>query len=170
LIILGDGPQREVLETYTQEVGLTDRVIFTGLVPFEEIPAYLKAADIFCFASTTETQGLVTMEALAAGLPVIAVDATGTRDAVVSGQEGLLTDNDPAALAQAIQQILADDALLTHLQTNALKKAGNFEMTIQAKKMVAVYEQAIDDKKANRYVQIDRDRVEAAMHERQENA
>jgi hypothetical protein len=43
-------------------------------------------------------------------------------------------------------------------------------MTIQAKKMVAVYEQAIDDKKANRYVQIDRDRVEAAMHERQENA
>jgi hypothetical protein len=59
---------------------------------------------------------------------------------------------------------------LTSLGHNALKKADNFEMTIQAKKMVAVYEQAIDDKKANRYVQIDRDRVEAAMHERQENA
>ena len=85
LIILGDGPQREALESYAQEVGLGEQVIFTGLVPFEDVPAYLKAGDIFCFASTTETQGLVTMEALAAGLPVVAVDATGTRDAVVNG-------------------------------------------------------------------------------------
>jgi hypothetical protein len=166
LIILGDGPQREALETYAQAVGLADRVIFTGIVPFEAIPAYLKAADIFCFASTTETQGLVTMEALAAGLPVVAVDAIGTRDAIVSGQEGLLTDNDPAALAQAIQQILENDALLTQLKTNALKKADTFEMIIQAKKMAAVYEQAIEDKKANRYVRVDRDMVEAAMKER----
>jgi hypothetical protein len=82
----------------------------------------------------------------------------------------LLTDNDSAALAQAIQQLLEDDALLTHLKSNALKKAGTFEMIIQAKKMVAVYEQAIEDKKANRSIRVDRDRVEATMKERQEKA
>jgi hypothetical protein len=66
-----------------------------GTVPFDEVPNYLKAADLFCFASITETQGLVTLEAMAAGLPIVAVDATGTSDAVTNGEQGLLTARRP---------------------------------------------------------------------------
>jgi glycosyltransferase involved in cell wall biosynthesis len=168
LLLIGEGPQHAELESYAQELGLAEQVIFTGLVPFAEIPNHLKAADIFCFASITETQGLVTMEAMAAGLPVVAVDATGTRDEVDNGVQGLLTDNDSQALALALQQVLDDEALLARLKAGAEEKANSFDMMLQAKKMVAVYEQAIEDRKANRFVAVDRDRVKAKLNERRE--
>ena len=156
LLLVGDGPQRSDLEKYAHKLGIADRVKFTGRIPFDAVPAHLKAGDIFCFASITETQGLVTMEAMAAGLPVVAVDATGTSDAVDNGVEGLLTENDSAALGQTIQQALDDPALLAQLKSNAIKKAKSFDMMLQAQKMVAVYQQAIADKAANRHIQIDK--------------
>src|SRR5690606_9564698 len=61
LVIIGDGPGREDLEQLAEEVGVANRVTFTGALPFDQIPTYLKAADIFTFASVTETQGLVTI-------------------------------------------------------------------------------------------------------------
>jgi glycosyltransferase involved in cell wall biosynthesis len=168
LILIGEGPQHKELESYARELGLAEHVIFTGLVPFAEIPSHLKAADIFFFASVTETQGLVTMEAMAAGLPVVAVDATGTRDGVENGVQGLLTDNDSQALAQALETVLDDDTLFARLKAGAAEKAKSFDMMLQAKKMVAVYEQAVEDKKANRFVAVDRDRVKAKIKERRE--
>jgi glycosyltransferase involved in cell wall biosynthesis len=166
LLLIGDGPQRKELEKYAQELGLEEAVIFTGLVPFEEIPNHLKAADIFFFASTSETQGLVTMEAMAADLPVVAVDASGTRDEVDDGVEGLLTEDDSAALAAALQRVLEDEVLFTKLREAAVEKAESFDMMLQAEKMVDVYEQAIEDKKANYHVKVDRDRVKLKMKKR----
>ncbi len=161
LLLIGDGPQRKELEKFSEELGIAAKVNFTGRIPFDQVPAYLKAADLFCFASVTETQGLVTMEALAAGLPVAAVAATGTSDAVEHGQEGLLTENDSQALGQAIQQILADDSLYARLKAGAPAKAKSFDMLEQARKMVAVYEQAIEDKKANRSITVDMAQLKA---------
>jgi glycosyltransferase involved in cell wall biosynthesis len=161
LAILGDGPQRKELEEQTRSLGIAKNVVFTGLVPFENVPNYLKAADLFCFASVTETQGLVTMEAMAAGLPVVAVDAPGTHDEITHGQQGLLTENDSQALAQAIDQVLQDESLYRRLKAGATEKAKSLDMMIQAKKMVDVYEQAIEDKKANRFVEVRDDRVKA---------
>jgi glycosyltransferase involved in cell wall biosynthesis len=161
LLLIGDGPQRKELEKFSEELGIAARVNFTGRIPFDQVPAYLKAADLFCFASVTETQGLVTMEALAAGLPVAAVAATGTSDAVEHGQQGLLTENDSQALGQAIQQILADDSLYARLKAGAPAKAKSFDMLEQARKMVAVYEQAIEDKKANRSITVDMAQLKA---------
>lgn len=168
LILVGDGPQRAELEQYCQEAGIGCRVKFTGRVPFDQVPTFLKAADLFCFASITETQGLVTMEALAAGLPVVAVDASGTRDAIETGQEGLLTDNDSAALGQAISRVLADESLYNRLKTGALKKAASFDMLVQARKMVTVYEQAIEDKRAKRHIQIDLAKLKANLKQRRD--
>ena len=71
LVILGEGDERKALEKRARELGMAGRIEFTGNVPFAEVPRYLKAADLFCFASISETQGLVTMEALAADLPVV---------------------------------------------------------------------------------------------------
>lgn len=165
LLLVGDGPQRNDLEKYAKKLGVAEQIKFTGRIPFDAVPAHLKAADIFCFASITETQGLVTMEAMAAGLPVVAVNASGTSDAVVDGQEGLLTKDDPTDLGQALKRVLNDEALLARLKANAVKKAEAFDMMVQAKKMVAVYEQAIEDKKAGRHVQIDINKLKAKVKE-----
>jgi 1,2-diacylglycerol 3-alpha-glucosyltransferase len=156
LVILGDGEERKALNKYAQELGIADQVEFTGIIPFDQVPLYLKAADLFCFASTTETQGLVTMEALAAELPVVAVDATGTGDVIEQGQQGLLTENDSTALAQAIIRVLEDPDLLARFRQAAIERARYFDMKLQAEKLVEVYHQAIEDKKAGHTVNVDK--------------
>lgn len=157
LVLLGEGPEQEALKIYSEELGLADRVEFVGRVPFDDIPGYLKAADLFCFASITETQGLVTMEAIAAGLPVVAVNATGTKDVIDHGQQGLLTPNDSQALAQAIGQVLDDEALKNRFKAAAWQKAQQFEMKRQAQKLVEVYQQAQEDQKANLFVPVNKE-------------
>jgi 1,2-diacylglycerol 3-alpha-glucosyltransferase len=120
LVLIGDGPEREALGKLAKSLEIANRVEFTGKIPFEEIPNYLKAADFFGFASTTETQGLVTMEAMACGLPVVAVDATGTCDVVTHEVEGLLTKNDVEDLAEAIERMLSEEGILGRYQEAAL--------------------------------------------------
>jgi glycosyltransferase involved in cell wall biosynthesis len=152
LVLIGDGPDKQTLELLAAELGIAERVTFTGEVPFDEIPAYLKAADMFGFASVTETQGLVTIEAMAAGLPVVVVDGSGSHDIVDNGKEGFLVDNDPNALASAINQMLSNPEQMKQFSVKALKKARIFDANRLGKQMVKVYEQAIQDKKENRYV------------------
>jgi 1,2-diacylglycerol 3-alpha-glucosyltransferase len=156
LVIIGDGPERPALEELAQDIGIAQQVEFTGRVEFDEIPAYLKAADIFCFASVTETQGLATMEALAAGLPVVAVAATGTNDIITHGQEGLLTENDSMTLAQAIKQVVDDEGLRRQFRTAATKKVARFDIKAQTEKLLGVYTQASEEKKAEQYVEVSR--------------
>jgi glycosyltransferase involved in cell wall biosynthesis len=157
LVLIGDGPERKSLQELAKNLGVADRVEFTGRLPFEEIPSHLKAADIFCFASVTETQGLVTMEAMAAELPVVAVDAPGTRDAVENGQEGLLTRNDSAALAQAIIELVDDQEMRQRFKEGVKIRVKSFDRQAQAKKMLEVYDQAAEDKKANRTIKIEQE-------------
>jgi glycosyltransferase involved in cell wall biosynthesis len=152
LVLIGDGPARQNLEGLAAELGIADRVTFTGSVPFEEIPRYLKAADIFAFASVTETQGLVTIEAMAAGLPVVAVDGPGTRDIVEHSKQGFLVENDPKALAKGLNKLLSDPQRMKRFSNHALKKAKMFDVNQLSKQMIGVYEQAIQDKKDNQYV------------------
>lgn len=155
LVIIGEGDDRDDLEEYAQELGIARRVEFTGKIPFDDIPSYLKAADLFCFASVTETQGLVTMEAMAAGLPVVAVDATGTSDVVAHDREGILTNSDPDDLARGIARVLDNEDLQQRYRQAARKKARSFDIKVQAQKLVEVYAVAKEAKKANQYVKID---------------
>lgn len=152
LVLIGDGPAREGLQQLAAELGVAERVTFTGAVPFEKIPSYLKAADVFTFASVTETQGLATIEAMAAGLPVVAVDGSGTRDIVEHGKQGYLVDNDPVALAQGIEKMLADPQRIKRFGNRALKTARAYEIEALSRQLLGVYEQAIEDKKQDRYV------------------
>lgn len=156
LVIIGEGDERKSLEKLARQLGVAGQVEFTGRLPFADVPKYLKAADLFCFASVTETQGLVTMEAMAAGLPVVAVDATGTRDAITHGQEGLLSENDPQALAQAIEKVITDESLWQQFKQAVQNKASEFDAVERAKKLVDVYHQAIEDKNANLAVRVEK--------------
>lgn len=152
LVLIGEGSAKQTLETLAAELGIADRVTFTGSIQFDEIPRYLKAADLFAFASITETQGIVTMEAMAAGLPVVAVDGPGTRDIVQQGKQGYLVENDPDALAKKLNQLISNSQRLKRFSAQALKRAKAFDVNQLSKQMVSVYEQAIEDKKNDQYV------------------
>lgn len=154
LVLIGDGPQKEMLETLARELGIAERVMFTGELEFSDVTAYLKAADLFGFASVTETQGLVTMEAMAAGLPVVAVDASGTRDIVDDGQQGFLVRDDADALAASIDRLLDSPTMMRSFKDQALEKAKVFDVQNRAKELLNVYEQAIDAKENEEHVRI----------------
>jgi glycosyltransferase involved in cell wall biosynthesis len=154
LVLLGDGPQADALRQLVGELEITDHVTFTGKVPFEEMPAYLKAADIFAFASITETQGLVTLEAMAAGLPVVAVDAAGTKDILENGKQGFLVQNDPEALANGIVQLIENPGIISKFKSTALRTSRVYDNHRLGRKMLKVYEQAIIDKKNEQYVTV----------------
>jgi 1,2-diacylglycerol 3-alpha-glucosyltransferase len=155
LVLIGDGQERKELEGLARELGIRRRVTFTGALPFSEIPAYMKAADLFGFASVTETQGLATLEAMAARLPVVAVDASGTRDILKHGKQGYLVENTAEALAAAIKKLLSNPARMKQFAKAAHKKAQSFNIERLADKLLDVYGQAIRDKKKGRFVKLD---------------
>ena len=90
LMIVGDGPHREALQSHAATRNVSDKIVFTGMVPPEEIPRYYRTADIFVNASTSETQGLTYLEALASGTPVICRDDPCVTDLVRPGENGFV--------------------------------------------------------------------------------
>lgn len=154
LVLIGDGPERKSLESLAKELGIRKHVTFTGSLRFSEIPSYMKAANLFGFASITETQGLATLEAMAAGLPVVAVDASGTRDILKHGQQGYLVENDAEALAAKVKKLLVNPERMQRFAEAAYKKAQSFNIEYLTEKLLGAYEQAIRDKKKNRFVTV----------------
>ena len=100
LVIVGDGPQRESLGRLAQRLGVGSRTTFAGELERSSLPDVYASADALLFTSTSETQGLVLVEALATGLDVIAVDSPQTRD--VLGDFGTVVPPQPAALAAGL--------------------------------------------------------------------
>ena len=96
LVMVGGGPERADLEEFARSLGVQQRVIFAGPKQPGEMPTVYAGADIFVFTSTTDTQGMVITEAMAAGLPVVAVKAYGSGNVVDHGVNGLLTSVDEA--------------------------------------------------------------------------
>lgn len=105
LVIAGDGPDRQALEERARECGVTGRTRFLGAVERDRLPDLYASCDAFCMPSTTETQGLVQAEALAAGALVIAADAPQNRD--VLGGAGTLVEPTPVAFAAALRALAA---------------------------------------------------------------
>ncbi len=108
MLMVGDGPDREALQRQSLKLGLGDFVTFTGAVANEEIAPYFRAADAFLFASKTETQGIVVLEAFAGATPVIAVKASGVEDLVDDGVNGILTREDREEYAAAVTGFLRE--------------------------------------------------------------
>ncbi|BDP42379.1 mannosyltransferase [Deinococcus aetherius] len=120
LVVLGEGPEREHLIGHAERLGVADRVSFLGVRPWTEIGAYYRLAELFLFASDTETQGLVLQEAQLMGVPVVAVGARGTLSGVAHGGSGyLVPPGDVGALRGHAAEILADPALWARLSRGA---------------------------------------------------
>lgn len=93
LMLVGDGPCKEALERQTEELGLEEHVIFTGMIPKEEVGKYYQAGDLFVSASISETQGMTYGEALAAGLPLLCRKDACLNGVVADGKGGWQYEN-----------------------------------------------------------------------------
>ena len=125
LVLTAQGPLEEQLKKLTTSLGmrLEQDVLFTGALPYETLANVYHSADLFVFSSMTETQGLVLIEAMAAGLPVVAVKAFGVQDMVDHMVNGILTECDQGQFYEAICTLLENQELYHRFQQEALKKA-----------------------------------------------
>ncbi|NYD22176.1 glycosyltransferase [Kineococcus aurantiacus] len=116
LLLVGDGAQRPALLERAAALGVADRVVSTGFVPDEDLPAAYLACDVFANAGTAELQSLVVLEAMACGLPVLGVDACALPHLVRDGDNGFLFPHArPSALAARLALLLADPGLRSRM-------------------------------------------------------
>jgi len=141
-VLVGRGTQADSLRRMAVARGLGTRVEFRGGVSPESLPAYYRAANVFVFGSTTETQGLAVLEAMACGLPVVAVRASGIEEVVTDGVSGLLVPEDTEAFAAAVDQILVDADLGTKLATGGREAASAFGAMALAERLADAYRRA----------------------------
>lgn len=125
---VADGQERKRIEQIVQEVGLTQQTLFPGLLSHEVLPLYYAAADVCVIPSHYELFGLVAIEAMACGTPVVASDVGGLKFTVIPEETGLLVPpEDRAAFAAAIDRILKDELWATKLKKQAsLRVRQNF--------------------------------------------
>lgn len=117
-VLVGDGPLRRVLEAKTNALGLRERVRFAG-EQSDPRPFYDRA-DLFCLSSTSESQGIAVLEAMASGVPVVATRVGGIPEVVEHDVSGLLVPrSDPTALADALRRLLDAPALAERLAEGA---------------------------------------------------
>lgn len=120
LRVAGTGPERENLDDRARALGLSGRVEFLGHVSFARLAAEYRRADIFCLPSRQEGFGIVFLEAMAAGLPIVAARATAVPELVADGVCGdLVAPGDPDALAAALGRLVSDE-----VRRRALGEAG----------------------------------------------
>lgn len=123
-LIVGDGPERASLETLARDLGLVDRVIFTGEINNTTLPLVYAASDLFAFHTFHEGLGVVLLEAIASGCPVVTTEAGGTVDIIRHGENGLLVPpGDHERLAEAIVRVLLDEALRRSLGSRGRARA-----------------------------------------------
>jgi 1,2-diacylglycerol 3-alpha-glucosyltransferase len=144
LLIVGDGPDRRDLERMARESRLGDRVRFAGYLEGSDLVAAYHLADAFVFASTTETQGLVIGEALAAGLPVVAVQDPAVADFVIDGETGFLVPAHHEPMARAIDAILDNNDLRVAMSKASVERAGHFSIGVQAERLEACYARTME--------------------------
>lgn len=137
LAVVGEGPHRAALEQRARRLGVGDRARFIGALARERLPDVYASVDAFLFPSTTDTQGLVLAEALAAGLPVVAAESAASRD--VLGGAGRIVVADPAAAAAALR-----DALVTGRDQSAVHLAySRFTVDMQTRRILELYREVL---------------------------
>jgi glycosyltransferase involved in cell wall biosynthesis len=141
--VVGDGPDRQACAETSRTLGIGDRVRFIGFVPRDQVDAYYAAADLFVFASVTETQGLVVSEAMSYGLPAVVVQGGGASGAVVDGETGLLVRNNAEEFGRAVLRLLADDALHARMAVAARRSTIGATPRESAENVLAVYQSVL---------------------------
>jgi glycosyltransferase involved in cell wall biosynthesis len=143
LALVGHGTEAARLQRQAAASTVAPRIHFLGVRRHEATALCYQAADLFLFASETETQGLVLAEAAACGVPAVTVAATGCEEVVRDGESGVLTKSDAAALAEAAIGLLLDAPRRRAMAARAREIAErDFDVRAQIDRTLAVYAQA----------------------------
>lgn len=143
-VVSGEGPALASLADEARTLGLADRVRFVGYLdrggPL--LDCY-RAADVFVFASRTETQGLVLLEAMALGTPVVSTAIMGTRDVLKHGDGAVIVPEDESAFAEAILDLIRDESLRRRLGAAGQRYAEQWTACATAERLLAFYREVV---------------------------
>ncbi len=121
-VVVGKGTSKTALEKLTRQLGIIDKVIFTGFVPDADLPSFYKLSRCFIIASIAELLSLSTLQAMASGLPIISVNAGALSELVKDKMNGYLYDEgDIPAIVQAIENIITYDHVYTKMSEKSLE-------------------------------------------------
>lgn len=143
LVIVGDGPDMKELMELTDKNKLNKNVIFVGKVPWEEVPKYYQMADVFVTSSTTETQGLTVIEAMAASKPVVAVKDESFELVITDKQDGLFFTNE-TEYREIIYKLFKEEKYRQNIAKQARISANNYSAEVYARRVLEVYKSVVN--------------------------
>jgi 1,2-diacylglycerol 3-alpha-glucosyltransferase len=144
LIVVGSGPQEDDLKSLVCDLEVASRVHFLGSVPYSQMPSLYAQSNLFVICSTTEVKPLVVLEALASGLPVLAVAACGTQDTLTDQVDGFLCSLERAQYEQAWTRLTTEPALRCELGTNARTTASQYSIETYLEQLCSLYQETLD--------------------------
>ncbi|GMO28412.1 MAG: hypothetical protein Pg6A_16320 [Termitinemataceae bacterium] len=143
LVISGDGPFALELRRQSKEIKIDKNCLFTGYMPHNELIWLYSMAYIFVFPSLTETQGLVTLEAMTAGIPVVAISSMGTKAVMAGGRGGFLVPNNPKIFTKKVLLLLENKKIYKIKAKEARRNAENWFIDIMIDRLLAIYRNTI---------------------------
>ena len=151
LHLVGDGPDRNNLEKMIIELGIGGEVTITGYIPREHVFDLLQMSDLLVFPSETETQGLVILESMSVGTPIVAADRMGAGAVMRDGRGGIAVEPRKEEYIAAIERILNDPDLYAAKSRSGLEKAAEWSASAMTRRLVGFYETAIRDYREKRF-------------------
>jgi len=139
LLIAGNGPDMEYFQNEARKAGIEDNCVFTGYVERRDLALIYAISEIFVFPSLTDTQGLVTLEAMFSGTPVVAIGAMGTLMVMGGDNGGFMVPNDPGAFTARVLELLGDPELRRRKSHEARTYAYSWSIEELTKKLVDIY-------------------------------
>lgn len=139
LLLVGDGPYHQGFLNQLRHHRLEDHVHFAGYVSRQDLKHWYALADVFVFPSKTETQGLVTIESMMCGTPVVALGEMGTLEVMNGDNGGFMVKDDPREFSSRVHQLLSDRHLWVEKSSEALAYSGRWTIGAQADRLEEVY-------------------------------
>jgi glycosyltransferase involved in cell wall biosynthesis len=144
LVIAGEGPALQHLQRQAAHLGIGDNVLFVGyLARGEALNSCYRAGNAFIFASRTETQGLVLLEAMALGVPVVSTAVMGTRDVLKDGEGCLIAPDNAEGFVETVLRLLRDHTLRETLSRSAVQYVRQWSAAAMAGKILHCYRETI---------------------------
>jgi len=149
LLLVGDGPEKQPLKKLVKDLDLEEKVHFGNEVPHQNTPDYYRSADIFVMPSANETFGFTIVEAMACGLPVVAVDRPGVRDNIEPEITGLLANDDPVDYAAQILKLASSPIMRKSMGERARVEAEKFSLETSAQSVLQIFEKLNEARSEN---------------------
>lgn len=148
LLIIGDGPELGTIRRMVRNLGLQDKISFTGLVEYDELINYLALGDAFVTASTSEVHPLSVIEAMASGLPILGINSAGMNDIVIDEVNGLLSANDQPTFTSKMARLVTENKLRKQMAQQAKFAAELFSIEKTAALVLNQYERLVSSSRA----------------------